>query len=108
MIREIVIESGGTMVAVTDDEIRAAQAAVLDDEGIRICESAGTAVAAIAKLAKSNDALAGQKILVNLTGSKREGATPARIDQWWEKDGDKWVPAQPAADLAATAQSLTA
>lgn len=108
MIREIVIESGGTMVAVSDDEIRAAQAAVLEDEGIRICESAGTAVAAIAKLAKSNDALAGQKILVNLTGSKREGATPARIDQWWEKDGDKWVPAQPAADLAATAQSLTA
>jgi len=67
-----------------------------------------SAVAAIARLAKTNDALADQKILVNLTGSKREGVTPARIDQWWEKDGDKWVPADAADSLAASPQSLTA
>jgi hypothetical protein len=34
IIREIVVESGGTMVAVTDNEIREAQAFVLEDEGI--------------------------------------------------------------------------
>lgn len=91
IIREIVIESGGTMIAVSDDEIRAAQAHVHEDEGIKICPSAATAVAAIAKLAAQDNALAGQTILVNLTGSVREGAVPAPIDQWWERDGDKWV-----------------
>jgi threonine synthase len=37
MIRSITIESGGTMMAVKDEEIRAAQAMVLEDEGITIC-----------------------------------------------------------------------
>lgn len=93
IIREIVIESGGTMVSVTDDEIREAQAFVLEDEGIKICPAAGTAVAAIAKLAKKDGALADQKILVNLTGSVRENATPGPIDHWWERNGDDWVSA---------------
>jgi threonine synthase len=96
IIREIVIESGGTMISVTDKEIRAAQASVLEDEGIRICPAAGTAVAAIARLARTNDALADQKILVNLTGSIREGATAAPIDHWWERDGETWVHAEEA------------
>ena len=98
IIREIVIESGGTMVSVDDDEIRAAQAFVLEDEGIKICPAAGTAVAAIAKLAKQDGSFADQKILVNLTGSVREGATPAPIDNWWEKDGDEWVLSQCASE----------
>jgi threonine synthase len=100
IIREIVIESGGTMIAVTEDEIREAQAFVFEDEGIRICPAAATAVAAIAKLAKRDSALAGQKILVNLTGSVREHATPGPIDRWWEKDGDKWVLAEESEPLA--------
>jgi len=103
MIREIVIESGGTMIAVTDDEIRAAQAHVFEDEGIKICPSAGTAVAALAKLATQNEALADQRILVNLTGSNREGASPAPIDQWWERDGDKWVPVEASAEARVNA-----
>jgi len=96
IIREIVIESGGTMISVTDGEIREAQAFVLEDEGISICPAAGTAVAAIAKLARKDSALADQKILVNLTGSVRENATPAPIDRWWEKDGDTWILADEA------------
>jgi len=97
IIRAIVIESGGTMVSVNDHEIREAQALVLEDEGIRICPAAATAVAAIVKLARRDDTLADQKILINLTGSVREHATPAPIDHWWEKDGDKWVLADEAA-----------
>ena len=108
MIREITIESGGTMIAVTDDEIRASQAHVLEDEGIKICPSAATAVAALAKLAEQNDSLADQKILVNLTGSNRVGVTPAPIDQWWEREGDKWVPANEAGEPLLNASSLTA
>jgi threonine synthase len=108
IIREIVIESGGTMLAVTDEEIRDAQASVLEDEGIKICESAATAVASIAKLAKTNAALADQKILVNLTGSKREGVTPAPIDQWWEKNGDEWVKASSGGTSQEEPASLTA
>lgn len=90
IIREIVIESGGTMLSVSEREIREAQAFVLEDEGIRICPSAGTAVAAIAKLAEQDNSFTDQKILVNLTGSVRENATPAPIDRWWEKDGNQW------------------
>ena len=108
IIREIVIESGGTMVAVNDEEIREAQAVVLEDEGIRICPSAATAVAAIAKLARQEDALADQKILVNLTGSVRENATPAPVDHWWEKDGDKWVLADQPGQRLGAASALTA
>ncbi len=98
MIRAITIASGGTMVAVDDGEIRAAQAHVLEDEGIAICPAAATAVAALAKLAQSDDALADQTILVNLTGSTREHATPAPIDHWWQRDGDQWVPAGQSAE----------
>jgi threonine synthase len=98
IIREIVIESGGTMLAVTEAEIREAQSYVLEDEGIRICPAAATAVAAIAKLAERDGGLADQKILVNLTGSVREGATPAPIDHWWERDGDKWALAEETSD----------
>ncbi|MEO7655031.1 MAG: pyridoxal-phosphate dependent enzyme [Sphingomicrobium sp.] len=98
MIRAIVIETGGTMVAVDDDEIRAAQAHLLEDEGIAICPAAGTAVAAIAKLAKTDGSLVDQTILVNLTGSTREGATPAPVDHLWERDGDQWVPAGDSAE----------
>lgn len=101
IIREIVVESSGTMNSVNDAEIREAQALVLEDEGIKICPSAATAVAGLIKLAKSSDALADQKILVNLTGSVREGATPAPIDQWWEKGADEWVQAGQPVDLPA-------
>jgi threonine synthase len=94
MIRAITIESGGTMVAVDDAEIREAQAHVLEDEGIAICPAAATAVAALAKLARNDNSLADQKILVNLTGSTRENGTPGPIDAWWERDGDQWVPAR--------------
>ena len=90
MIRAITIESGGTMVAVDDAEIREAQAHVLEDEGIAICPAAATAVAALAKLARTNDSLADQKILVNLTGSTRENGTPGPIDAWWERGPMNW------------------
>ena len=102
IIREIVIESGGTMLAVDEHEIRDAQAHVLEDEGISICPSAATAVAAIAKLAEQDSALADQKILVNLTGSVRENATPAPVDQWWRRDGDQWVAVGRQGEPAAT------
>lgn len=92
IIRAITVESGGTMVAVNDDEIRAAQALVLEDEGIAICPSAGTAVAALLKLARTDDSLADQKILINLTGSNRVGMTVAPTDHWWRREGEGWAP----------------
>lgn len=90
-IRAITIESGGTMIAVDEAEIRRAQAEVLEDEGITICPAAGTAVAAIAKLAQRDPELADATILVNLTGSPRGTEFPvAPIDQYWERDGAGW------------------
>jgi threonine synthase len=103
LIRAITIESGGTMIAVDDNDIRAAQEVVLEDEGIKICPSAATAVAALLKLAQKDDSLADQKILVNLTGSNRVGMNVAPIDHWWKREGDKWVPAEESAQPMRTA-----
>ncbi len=92
-IRRITIESGGTMVAVTEAEIRHAQALVYQDEGVSICPAAGTAVASIIKLAALRPELAGETILVNLTGSLRETASIAPVDQIWARDDGNWAPA---------------
>lgn len=92
-IRRITIESGGTMVAVTEDEIRHAQALVHEDEGIKICPAAGTAVASIIKLANQRPELPGETILINLTGSVRETAAIAPVDQIWARSEGGWAPA---------------
>ena len=92
-IRRITIESGGTMIAVTEDDIRQAQALVREDEGVSICPAAGTAVASIVKLAARRPELAGETILVNLSGSLRENATVAPVDQIWARSEGEWIPA---------------
>ena len=46
-LHELVALSGGTFLAVSEAEIEAAQGMVLDDEGISICPSSATTVAAI-------------------------------------------------------------
>lgn len=89
-IRRITIESGGTMVAVTEEEIRRAQALVLEDEGVKICPAAGTAVASIIKLAARRPECSGETILINLTGSMRETAAVAPVDQVWERRDGGW------------------
>lgn len=89
-IRRITLESGGTMVAVTEEEIRHAQALVLEDEGVKICPAAGTAVASIIKLAAARPEVSDQTILVNLTGSMRETARVAPVDQIWVRGESGW------------------
>jgi threonine synthase len=92
-IRRIVLESGGTMLAVDEQEIRAAQALVLEDEGVSICPAAGTAVAALLKLARTRADLAEARILVNLTGSLRERQPVAPVDHWLERIESGWAQA---------------
>jgi len=92
-IRAITIESGGTMVAVTEQEIRHAQALVYEDEGVKVCPAAGTAVASIIKLAAQRPELGNATILVNLTGSMRETSPVAPVDQLWERIDGAWVAA---------------
>ena len=92
-IRRITIESGGTMAAVTEDEIRHAQALVHEDEGVRICPAAGTAVASLLKLATQQPELSDETILVNLSGSVRETAAVAPVDQIWARTEADWAPA---------------
>ena len=90
-IRQITLESGGTMVAVDEAEIRLAQRHVAEDEGVAICPAAATAVAALARLARARDDISDHRIVVNLTGSMREHATPAPVDFWLDRTETGWA-----------------
>ena len=78
------------MAAVGEDEIRRAQALVYEDEGLKICPAAGTAVAAVAKLANGGYDLAEDRIVINLTGSIREGFDPGPVDYWLDRNENTW------------------
>jgi len=90
-VRRIVLASGGEMVAVTEPEIVEAQSVILEDEGISVCPAAATAVAALAKLARLRKGLADARILVNLTGSHRQGIPQAPVDRWWVRSDSGWL-----------------
>lgn len=73
-------ESGGEFRAVGEESIRHARMLVLQLEGIDICYSAATAVAAMIERARAGLFARQETILVNLTGSDRQGAAaPASV-----------------------------
>ena len=71
-IREIVLESDGRLVAVSETEIRESRSMIEELEGLSPCFSAAAAFAGLAKLARAGDIPADHAILVNLTGSDRQ------------------------------------
>jgi threonine synthase len=94
-VREIVIESHGTFVAVSEGEIRQARQSVEDLEGISPCFSAATAVAGLAKLRRLGQLPADDTVLVNLTGRDRREAASVPDARWLERRSGEWVPAEP-------------
>lgn len=90
-VYEAVQESGGEFRAVDEDAIRHARRLVLQHEGVDICYSAATAVAAMMQRARDGLFSRHETILVNLTGSDRRvemtpnsGIPMHRVDQGWE------------------------
>ena len=70
-VRRIVLETGGTFVAVSEAEIRNARIWVEEDEGISPCFAAAAAVAGIAKVRRTGGLRPDETVLVNLTGRDR-------------------------------------
>lgn len=84
-------ESGGEFRAVGQDSIRRARELVLRLEGVDICYSAATAVAAMIERARAGLFARQETILVNLTGSDRQGAiVPSDFIRLYRSGGD-WV-----------------
>jgi threonine synthase len=101
-VREIVAESGGSFVAVSETEIRAAHRLVEDLEGISTCFSAAAAVAGLSRLRRSGALPAHQTVLVNLTGKERSPQIPASA-LWLTRQNGGWVVEDPNAALPALA-----
>jgi threonine synthase len=94
-VREIVIESHGTFVAVSETEIREARCMVEELEGISPCFSASAALAGLIRLARRGDFPRGDTVMVNLTGSdRRSSPAPTKI-HWLRAAGGEWEPEDP-------------
>ena len=98
-VREIVIESRGTFVAVSEADIREARRMVEELEGISPCFSASAALAGVIRLVRSGDFPRQDTVLVNLTGSDRPpSAAPTKL-HWLRAVGDEWEPEDPDDEL---------
>jgi threonine synthase len=91
-IRRIVMQSGGTFVAVGEAEIRAAREDCMTLEGVSICFSAAASVAGLAALANAGAIAPDAVIVVNLTGSDRPSTGETANIQWLEPRHGGWAP----------------
>ncbi len=74
-IRGIVLESNGTFIRVSEEEIREARKITEQLEGIPACFTSSVAVAGLAKLVNAGKMSRDSTVLVNITGSDlRHGA----------------------------------
>jgi threonine synthase len=95
-IREIVLESGGTFVAVDEAAIREARTLVEDLEGLTPCFSAAAAVAGVRQLALRDASVSRMLVVVNLTGSDRPIELESRNVVWLDRVDGVWNAPEPA------------
>jgi len=69
LVLEAVRDTGGTAIAVTDEELLAAQAALARDEGAWICPEGAACVAAVGQLRESGWLAGDEEVVVLNTGS---------------------------------------
>ncbi|MBI1784823.1 pyridoxal-phosphate dependent enzyme, partial [Candidatus Sumerlaeota bacterium] len=98
-VRKSVLESGGTMTAVSETEIREARAMVEELEGISPCFSASAAVAGWIKLARRKEIPPEHVVLINLTGSDRKAAASEARFHWLKREGNGWTPENPGDEV---------
>lgn len=91
-IREIVVESRGDFIAVSEMEIREARKMVEELEGISPCFSASTAVAGLIKKVLSEDFPHKDTVMINLTGGDRTRTEPGPDIHWLVRNGNEWIP----------------
>jgi threonine synthase len=97
-VASIVRESRGDIMAVDEQEIRDAQRALYEYEGLSACFSASAAIAGVLRAAKRGEFSRNARILVNVTGAERssrerESGRPSEPDKivWLERAGDAWL-----------------
>lgn len=101
-IRQIVMESNGTFLAVSESEIRNARRRVEDSEGISPCFSASAAVAGLIKLSGTDSFDRNSVVVINLTGGDRTNSRQAANVTWIERTSTGWTAPRPKTLLAAS------
>jgi threonine synthase len=101
-VREIVIESHGTFVAVSESEIRESRRMVEELEGISPCFSASAALAGLVRLVRRGDFPRSDTVLVNLTGSDRQPSPAPTKIHWLRAAGGEWEPEDPDDEITQT------
>jgi threonine synthase len=93
-IRHVCQATGGQIVAVAEEEIRAARTLLQEAEGVRVCYSSATALAGVLRLRRSGDISPDASVLVNLTGGDRvRWPAPTRyqvVDAAWPDGAVSW------------------
>jgi threonine synthase len=101
-VREIVVESRGTFVGVSEADIREARCMVEELEGISPCFSASAALAGVIRLVRNGDFPLKDTVMVNLTGSDRQPSVAPTKIHWLRAVGDEWEPEDPEDELTQT------
>ncbi len=99
-VRAIVVESGGTFVAVSETEIREMHVMLAELEGLDVCFTSAAAVAGVAKLVQGGRLPREHTVMENLTGRERPPARDVADVHYLRREGERWV-AEDAADPAA-------
>jgi threonine synthase len=85
-----VLESNGSIKAVTEQEIRDARNLVEDLEELTPCFTASVATAGMIRMVKEGFISEKETILVNLTGGDRPDSAPLKNAHWLERLGEDW------------------
>ncbi len=89
-IRRVVKATNGTMVTATQAEMREARKLLYELEGIDACYTSVMTIVAARKLAAQGWLSPDDVVLLNITGSDREGAPYPQPNFVVEKEGDGW------------------
>ncbi len=88
----ILQESKGTLLAVSESEIREARAMVRELENIDCCFTAAVAVAGLKRAADGGQVPTRDTILINLTGADRPPMAPLKNVRFLQRTPNGWMP----------------
>jgi threonine synthase len=89
-VRRIVEESGGTLAAVSEREIRDAHRALHELEGVPSCFAGAAALAGLFQMQRAGVISADDAVLVNVTGSDRPGTPPTAATHRLRRGPEGW------------------
>lgn len=91
-VRHAVLDSKGTMLTATQDDMRAMKKLAMETEGMDICHTAAMTMVGVRDLLKQGWLKPDDVLLLNMTGADRVGAGHATPKFVVERDGaDNWV-----------------